>query len=246
MSRVRVIDPTANQAAPQAAPQSSKTRKLWILAVGSSPDLLGWKRWLDLPARTRRGPDGVAEYDRLFRLLRNAHEYTALAELMVARLEAERDVPSRLAVARAFVDAAEAAGGEQVARLLREHIDLLQCRIAITPSATQRADLYRSIAALWEGGCNTPSKAAECYEWIAAETHSEDAHRELERLYEAGGHWRKAIDVYCRHARIVTRCRRQPLLARIAEIYETELGDVGEALRYYREAIAAAGAPRRG
>ena len=120
---------------------------------------------------------------------------------------------------------------------LRNRIDVLTALADATEDLTERASLYRNMAAECERFGDV-DRAAEFFEWALSCGPDEAAFASLERLYKNAGRWRAAVDVYGRHADTVAAAARVELYADVARIYEHELGDAGRAIDFYVKATA--------
>jgi tetratricopeptide (TPR) repeat protein len=144
--------------------------------------------------------------------------------------ELRREAPGDLMVLTALDRLYQDEG--QVHQLL----EILEAQAEVVQGARNLAVLYSRMAFQWEQQLGSNAKAQECLEWVLSfDPTCEEAYCALERMYRADGRWPAAVDVYSRHATIVSPSRRAELYAEAARICEHELKDAAGALDFYRK-----------
>ncbi|HET7545058.1 MAG TPA: tetratricopeptide repeat protein [Polyangiaceae bacterium] len=173
----------------------------------------------------------------------------ALSLYRVARLYADRIgnlEAAAEALERALSQVAdEAMILEELARvyeLSKRHADLVRIleRIADRLDApTERVGVYHRIAQIYEDKLGESARAIEWYERaLSAERGYVPAIQALAKLYTRGQHWQELVRVHTGEAEATNDpARRAAAYSRIAQIYETELKLVDQAVQHHARAL---------
>ena len=173
----------------------------------------------------------------------------ALSLYRVARLYADRigNLESAAdALERALAQVAdEPMILEELARvyeLSRRHADLVRIleRIAArVETSTERVGIYHRIAQIYEDKLDDEPRAVDWYERaLSAERGYVPAIQALSKLYTRGKHWQELVRVHTGEAEATNDpARRAAAYSRIAQIYESELKLVEQAVQHYARSL---------
>src|SRR5262245_35515308 len=177
-----------------------------------------YELWLHDLERARACYDRIGQKTELLRVaeerLRAARpsEQAALKRELAATLAAAGDQeaaiyryeelraesPADVTVLRALAKLYEQAGAT------RDQLRTLSALAGVIDDCAERAALYRQMATLHER-LGAKAQAEECLECVLSfDARDERAYVALEELYLHDRRWRAAIDVFCRHAAVVS------------------------------------------
>ncbi|MET0792397.1 MAG: tetratricopeptide repeat protein, partial [Polyangiaceae bacterium] len=134
---------------------------------------------------------------------------------------------------------------EELARvyeLSRRHADLVRILERIASSvevSTERVGIYHRIAQIYEDKLTDEARAVEWYEKaLAAEHGYVPAIQALAKLYTRQKQWSQLVQVHSGEAEATTDpARRASAYARMAQIYESELKQVEQAVQHHARAL---------
>ena len=126
------------------------------------------------------------------------------------------------------------------------HLAVLDSRLALAQTTSERITLYRRMASVWERKKSDRGRAARCFEAILARDEGDaDALAELERLHRDAERWPELIEALRRRAGVASDPGvRAKLWKTIAGVLEQRLGRHAEARDAVNEALAVAPADR--
>lgn len=194
-----------------------------------TPRLL--KRFDEEVERAQEARDAIPYLERMARILDEASNEPLRAAEILRRILAMQ--PSH--------DGARGKLREVLRRLGRfdELIALLESEVADAPASVARRERLREIAGLYEEILKNPREAQALYAKVLAEEPGDyDALKNLARLHESFGEWRKLAEAEGRLAQLEKEPRAAAArLRRMAELYEQQIALPRRAVEAYREVL---------
>jgi tetratricopeptide (TPR) repeat protein len=150
----------------------------------------------------------------------------------IARYEALLvETPRDLSVLRALEKLYERDGRQEA------HMEILERQAAVTPDPISRAALLRRLAMLWQLEADGRVRAIQFWEkLLALEPEADDALQALEQLYQAEERWPELVETLRKRAQLAGPTAKAELYVQIGSLYESEMGDVENALEAFRVA----------